>query len=63
MRFSHRMSRISVSSTTAVVAKADKLKARFALIIGDEELKAGTLVLRDMRTKEQRNIREEELFS
>jgi histidyl-tRNA synthetase len=42
---------------------ADKLNAGFALIIGEEELKAGTLILRDMRTKEQRNIREEELFA
>src|SRR6266581_2468305 len=42
---------------------ADKLKARFVLIIGEEELKTGTLQLRDMGTKEQRNIREEELFA
>jgi histidyl-tRNA synthetase len=41
---------------------ADKLKAKSVIIIGDEELKAGTLVLRNMATKEQRNIREEELF-
>jgi len=40
---------------------ADKLKAKGVLIIGDEELKSGTLVLRDMATKEQRNVREEDL--
>ena len=40
---------------------ADKLKAKSVLIIGDEELKSGTLVLRDMATKDQRNVREEEL--
>ena len=40
---------------------ADKLKAKDVVIIGDEELKSGTLVLRDMSTKEQRNIREEDL--
>jgi histidyl-tRNA synthetase len=40
---------------------ADKLRARSVLIIGDEELKSGALVLRDMSTKEQRNVREEEL--
>ena len=40
---------------------ADKLKAKSVLIIGDEELKSGTLVLRDMATKEQRNVREEDL--
>ena len=41
---------------------ADKLKAKAALIIGEEELKSGTVVLRDMSTKEQRNIKEEELL-
>jgi len=42
---------------------ADKLKARFVLIIGEEELKTGTLQLRDMGTQEKRNIIEEELFA
>jgi histidyl-tRNA synthetase len=32
------------------------------IIIGEEELKSGTVLLRDMSTKEQRNIREEVLF-
>jgi histidyl-tRNA synthetase len=41
---------------------ADKLKARSVIIIGDEELKAGTLVVRDMATKEQRNIKETEIL-
>jgi histidyl-tRNA synthetase len=40
---------------------ADKLKAKSVAIIGDEELKSGNLVLRDMGTKEQRNVREEDL--
>jgi histidyl-tRNA synthetase len=40
---------------------ADKLKAESVIIIGDEELKSGLLVLRDMSTKEQKTIREEEL--
>jgi len=40
---------------------ADKLKAKTVLIVGDEEMKSGQLVMRDMATKEQRNIREEEL--
>jgi histidyl-tRNA synthetase len=40
---------------------ADKLGARSVVIIGDEELKSGTLVLRDMATKEQRTLREDEL--
>ncbi len=40
---------------------ADKLKAKSVIIIGEEELKSGNLVLRDMATKQQRNIREEDL--
>jgi len=40
---------------------ADKLGAKWAIIIGEEELKSGTVVLRDMSTKEQRSVREEEL--
>ena len=40
---------------------ADKLSAKSVIIIGEEELKSGAYVLRDMATKEQRNIREEEL--
>jgi histidyl-tRNA synthetase len=40
---------------------ADKLSAKAVVIIGEEELKSGTVVLRDMTTKEQRNIKEEEL--
>ena len=42
---------------------ADKLKAKSVLIIGEEELKTGSFVLRDMATKEQRNITEEELLA
>jgi histidyl-tRNA synthetase len=40
---------------------ADKLGARSVVIIGDEELKSGTVLLRDMSTKEQRTVKEEEL--
>ncbi len=40
---------------------ADKLQAKTVLMIGEEELKSGTVVVRDMSTKEQRNIKEEEL--
>jgi histidyl-tRNA synthetase len=38
------------------------VKAKTVLILGDEELKSGSVVVRDMATKEQRNIREEELL-
>jgi len=40
---------------------ADKLQAKSVIIIGEEELKSGTLLVRNMSTKEQRTIREEEL--
>jgi histidyl-tRNA synthetase len=40
---------------------ADKLKAKSVIIIGEDELKSGTVVLRDMSTKEQRNVKEEEI--
>jgi histidyl-tRNA synthetase len=40
---------------------ADKLGAKSVIIIGEEELKSGSVVLRDMSTKEQRNVREDEL--
>ncbi|HEX4997938.1 MAG TPA: histidine--tRNA ligase [Terriglobia bacterium] len=40
---------------------ADRLKAKTVAIIGEEELKVGTVVLRNMETKEQRAIPEDEL--
>jgi histidyl-tRNA synthetase len=40
---------------------ADKLGAKSVIIIGEDELKSGTVVLRDMSTKEQRSVTEEEL--
>src|SRR5262245_32515146 len=52
-----------VRSLKSQMRLADKLKAKFALIIGEEELKTGAFVLRDMVTKEQRNVSEEELFA
>ncbi len=42
---------------------ADKVKAKAVIILGEEELKTGTLVIRDMATKEQRNIREDEFIA
>ena len=35
---------------------ADKLKVRFVLIVGDDEIKKGEAVLRDMQTKEQTGV-------
>ena len=40
---------------------ADKLGAKSVVIIGEEELKSGNVVVRDMSTKEQRAVAEEEL--
>ena len=41
---------------------ADKLSAKFVIIIGEEELKSGAFLLRDMATKDQRTVKEEELL-
>ena len=43
-------------SLKSQMRSADKLKARFVLIIGDDEIKKGEAVLRDMQTKEQVNV-------
>ncbi|MFA6321326.1 MAG: histidine--tRNA ligase [Candidatus Omnitrophota bacterium] len=40
-------------SLKSQMRSADKLKARFVLIIGDDEVKKGEAALRDMQTKEQ----------
>lgn len=40
-------------SVKSQMRRADKLRARFVLIVGDEELKSGKGVLRDMDSKEQ----------
>jgi histidyl-tRNA synthetase len=36
--------------------RADKLKARYVLILGEEELKRGRAVLRNMESKSQEEI-------
>jgi histidyl-tRNA synthetase len=36
--------------------RADKLKARYVVILGEEELKKGRAVLRNMKTKSQEEI-------
>lgn len=43
-------------SLKSQMRSADKLKARFVLIIGDDEVKKGEAALRDMQTKEQSSI-------
>ncbi len=43
-------------SLKSQMRRADKLKARYALILGEEELKKGRAVLRNMETKSQEEI-------
>jgi len=41
---------------------ADKLMAKQVIFLGEEELKSGTVVVRDMATKEQRTVTEDQLL-
>ncbi|OGQ75396.1 MAG: hypothetical protein A3G94_01690 [Deltaproteobacteria bacterium RIFCSPLOWO2_12_FULL_60_16] len=43
-------------SLKSQMRRADKLRARFALIVGDDELKNRKAILRDMDSKEQCEI-------
>ncbi len=40
----------------ALLARADKIGARFAVIIGEDELKRGVVQLRDLKKSEQREV-------
>jgi len=44
-------------SLKSQMRRADKLRARHVLIVGDEELGKGVAVLRDMDSKEQRDVK------
>jgi histidyl-tRNA synthetase len=46
-------------SLKAQMREADRLKARFVLILGDEEIRKRVVMLRDMATKEQREVTRE----
>jgi len=48
-------------SLKSQLKQADKLGARYTVIIGENELKAGAAVLRDMSTSEQRSVPLKEL--
>jgi histidyl-tRNA synthetase len=54
-------------STDAKVKRAmelaNKLNARYALLLGDNEIAAGVYALKDMAVAEQRNVTREELFA
>jgi histidyl-tRNA synthetase len=43
-------------SLKSQMRRADKLKARYVLILGEDELKRGKAVLRNMETKSQEEI-------
>jgi histidyl-tRNA synthetase len=49
------------ASLKAQLKRADALKARLALIVGDNELQKGKLVLRDLATRQQHEVTEAEL--
>lgn len=42
---------------------ADKLRAKYAIIIGEDEIKNGQLCVRNMQNHEQQNIEEDKLFA
>ena len=42
---------------------ANKLNARYALLLGDNEIAAGVYALKDMAAAEQKNFTREELFA
>ncbi|MGH7864671.1 MAG: His/Gly/Thr/Pro-type tRNA ligase C-terminal domain-containing protein, partial [Candidatus Binataceae bacterium] len=47
----------------ALIGRADKIGARYAVIVGDDELKRGMVQLRDLRKSEQREVNLNELES
>ena len=50
-------------SLKSQMRSADKLSARFVMIIGDDEIKKEEVVLRDMKTKEQLSIKFTDIVS
>jgi histidyl-tRNA synthetase len=42
---------------------ANKLNARYALLLGDNEIAAGVYALKDMAAAEQKNLTRDELFA
>jgi len=44
---------MGAKSLKSLMKRADKLAAQYALIVGDKELEQGSVILRDMATKEQ----------
>ncbi len=50
-------------SLKAQMRDADKLKAEYVLIIGEDEIKKNVVTLRNMKTKEQKEIKDEDIIS
>jgi histidyl-tRNA synthetase len=50
-------------SLKGALRKANDLAAKFALIIGEDELKKGVVTLKDMESGEQKEIKQSELMS
>ena len=40
----------------ALLRSADKLSAKYSIIVGDDEIQSGIVILRNMETKEQQSI-------
>jgi histidyl-tRNA synthetase len=55
------ISATSVKSLKAQMRQANNLKISRAIIIGDDEVKAGTAILRDMTTSQQDTVKLSEL--
>ncbi|MDD5496680.1 MAG: histidine--tRNA ligase [Candidatus Omnitrophica bacterium] len=53
---------VKESSLKSQMRAADRLNAKLVVIIGDDELKKGEVILRDMRSKEQLNLSIEEVI-
>jgi histidyl-tRNA synthetase len=52
-----------VRSLKSQMRRADKLQASSVLIIGDEELNKGVAILRDMASKQQEEVRLDNLVA
>ena len=50
------------STLKSLLRSADRLSASFTLILGDNEVEKGTVILRDMRTKKQEEISQDSVI-
>ncbi len=50
-------------SLKAQMRVANKMRAKFAVLLGEKELKKGIIILRNMETKEQKEIKLEDAYS